>query len=139
MEYTEWLENLTTDSQNEIAEKIGISRRTLQNQIYGTPKMETVVKIAEAYGLNPHVALSDLGYIDTQWLDALVGDIDAALLAADEPRLADEVLRRMMKGAKTDEFTTPVDALAERHLRVADSSPDEDALRGYDDDDDHLP
>ena len=27
MDYTEWLENLTPDSQNEIAEKIGISIR----------------------------------------------------------------------------------------------------------------
>lgn len=92
MTFTAWLESITPDSQGEIAKKIGIARRTLQNQIYGTPKLETIVKIADTYGVNPHRALSELGYIKAHWLQELAGDIDAALLEVLE--LLDEVLDR---------------------------------------------
>lgn len=111
MNFTAWLESLTDDSQSVIAEKIGMSRRTLQNQIYGTPKMETIVKIAETYGLNPHLALTDLDYINARWLEDLVGDSDAALLAATEDELSQEVLRRMLRGVKTEALTTPIDEM----------------------------
>lgn len=113
MEYTEWLETITSDSQNEVAEKIGIARRTLQNQLYGTPKMETIVKISEAYGINPHQALTGLGYINAHWLRALATDVEATLIAATEQQLSDEVLRRMVRGLETDVLDTPVDELIE--------------------------
>lgn len=122
MNFTEWLETITSDSQSEVAKKIGMSRRTLQNQLYGTPKAETVIKIADEYGVNPHRALTELGYVEEHWLEELIGDIDAALLAASEPKLSDEVLRRMLRGVKTEALTTPVSELPT--LRAVESTPD---------------
>lgn len=121
MTFTAWLESITPDSQGEIAKKIGIARRTLQNQIYGTPKLETIVKIADTYGVNPHRALSELGYIKAHWLQELAGDIDAALLAADEEQLATEVLRRMKIGVETEALTTPIDELPQPWLFAEDT------------------
>jgi hypothetical protein len=48
-----------------------------------------------------------------------VPDIRSALRLAPEEWLADEVLKRMRAGAKTDEFTAPLDELAARKQHKA--------------------
>ena len=108
MDNREWLQEVTNDSQEEIAEKIHISRRTLQNQIYGQFKAETVIKIAEVYRLNPHIALHDLGFIAEHWLTDLLDDRRAHAAALTEFELGDEVLRRMLRGVETDALTAEV-------------------------------
>lgn len=136
MELTEWLAGITNDDAQEIAERAGIPKRTVQHQIKtGRMSIENIVKIAAAYGHHPVSTLIDWEVIGPEWQD--LPDIRAALRLASEDDLGEEVLRRMKLGVPTVGDLT-VDDLAERHLRVADSSPDEDALRGYDDDD-HLP
>lgn len=121
MEYSKWLQSITDDSQEETAKKIKVSRRTLQNQLYGQLKPETAIKIGEAYGLNPHVVLNKLGFVADHWLAELVDDRLAHAASLTEEELADEVLRRMLRGVETDALTTPVDELATRRSNKADT------------------
>lgn len=55
------IKNLT---QAELAEKVGVTTRSIQNYELGTrvPKMDTVVKIAEALGVDEKVLMSDGDY-----------------------------------------------------------------------------
>lgn len=55
------IKNLT---QAELAEKVGVTTRSIQNYELGTrvPKMDTVVKIAEALGVDEKVLMSDEDY-----------------------------------------------------------------------------
>lgn len=150
MDIKEWLDRITGgDTRENIADTINVSRRTLQNQIAGTPKMETVVAIAEAYDANPITALVDLGLVDERHLARLVGDIDAALTAASPEALGAEVLRRLKEGRAgildaplNDATVHSIDNRRSNTLDgtvrefdydaesiAADSSPDEDALR----------
>lgn len=138
MNFPEWITSITADSQGDVAARVGLPLRTLQYQIRNGPKIETVIAVADAYGHNPFVALVDLGYIDDRWLDQLSESTEAALMAASDEQLTDEILRRLKKGSRN--FDTPVDDLAERRSNtttpairavdndlpyVADSSPDE--------------
>lgn len=141
MDFPEWLASITTETQGDVAARIGMSRRTLQYQLTHGPKIETVIALADAYATNPLVALTQLGYVDGHWLSELIGDIPGALASAPEESLAEEILRRMLAGRGSDVFDTPVDELMEarsrtqtEHFRVvrhdelpavADSSPDE--------------
>lgn len=138
MEYSKWLQSITDDSQEETARKIQVSRRTLQNQLYGQLKPETAIKIAEAYGLNPHVVLNKLGFIADHWLAELMEDRLAQAASLTEEELADEVLRRMLKGVETDALTTPVDELAARRANAM-GTPDIQALGYVADDSDTEP
>lgn len=142
MDFPEWLATVTGDTQGDIAAKIGMSRRTLQYQLTHGPKIETVIALADAYGTNPLVALTELGYVEERWLYELSGNVKSALISAPEESIAEEVLRRMLAGRGADVFDVPVDELMEkRSMRadteirvvrndelpaVADSSPDED-------------
>ena len=123
MELNEWLNQMTGgDDAQAIAEHAGISKRTVQHQIKtGRMSLENLVKIADAYGHHPLTILIERGYVDAEWADK--PDIEAALRLATEDQLADEVLRRMKLGVNTVGDMT-VDDLVERHLAVADSSPD---------------
>ena len=138
MNFPEWITSITADSQGDVAARVGLPLRTLQYQIRNGPKIETVIAVADAYGHSPFVALVDLGYIDDRWLDQLSESTKAALMAASDDQLTDEILRRLKRGSKS--FETPIDELDARRSNtttpairavsdddlpyVADSSPD---------------
>jgi len=121
MNLEKWLAKITTDTAPEIAQRAGIPKRTVQHQIStGRMSIENLVKIGAAYGHHPLETLIDFEVIDPVW--RTIPDIRAALRLAPEEWLADEVLNRMRAGAKTDEFTTPLDELIERKHHKANSS-----------------
>lgn len=92
--------------------------------------MENLIKIGAAYGHHPVETLIEWGIIDSAWRS--MPNIRAALKLAPEEWLADEVLERMLRGANTDSFTTPVDELAKRRRSNPEPLTDEeleDAVR----------
>lgn len=113
MNFPEWITSITADSQSDVAARVGLPLRTLQYQIRNGPKIETVIAVADAYGHNPFVALIDLGYINDRWLNQLSESTEAALMAASDEQLTDEILRRLKLGSRS--FDTPVDDLAAHH------------------------
>ena len=138
MDHRAWFETATDNATvNAAAKTAGIVQRTLARQLARNQiSAESVISIAEAYGLHPVGALVDTGFLNEKWATAI--DPSHALRKVDEETLAYEVLRRMKIGAKTDVFTTPVDELSDRRERtsempltaVAYNGPDEDAQRG---------
>jgi hypothetical protein len=85
-------------------------------------KPEFVVKFARAYNRNVLEALVEAEFITEQEAGLQkvnVPDIRSALRLAPEEWLADEVLKRMRAGAKTDEFTAPLDELVARKQHKA--------------------
>lgn len=115
MNFSEWLTQVSGDAtQVEISDHTGIPRRTIQYQISKGEKLDTVIQISEAYESNPITALISLGHIKEHWLRALAGDTDAALMSADEERLAGEVLRRLKEAKKKTALDLPLDELAAR-------------------------
>lgn len=131
MNFPEWITSITADSQSDVAARVGLPLRTLQYQIRNGPKIETVIAVADAYGHNPFVALIDLGYINDRWLNQLSESTEAALMAASDEQLTDEILRRLKLGSRN--FDTPVDDLAARRSNA--TTP---AIRAVVDDDDPL-
>lgn len=156
MKHTDWINTTTgNESVRATALKAGLAQRTLANQIEKDRiSAENVIAIAIAYGAHPVRALVDTGYLDEKY--ARTVDPMTALRSVTEDQLADEVLRRMKRGLKTDEFTTDINDLAARRSgapmsgasaslhddddgivrefdweepHAADSSPDEDKLR----------
>lgn len=85
-------------------------------------KPEFVVKFARAYNRNVLEALVEAEFITEQEAGLQkvnVPDIRSALRLAPEEWLADEVLKRMRAGAKTDDFAPPLDELVERKQHKA--------------------
>lgn len=85
-------------------------------------KPEFVVKFARAYNRNVLEALVEAEFITEQEAGLQkvnVPDIRSALRLAPEEWLADEVLKRMRAGVKTDEFAPPLDELVERKQHKA--------------------
>jgi len=108
MEFGEWLRKVTDDTIPVIARKVGLSPRTLQYQVRNDiMNIENVVKIAEAYSINPVRELIDLGYISSAW--EKVTAIEGALRLATDSQLTDEILRRLEAGSKA--YRRPVDEL----------------------------
>ena len=94
MEFGEWLRKVTDDTIPVVARKVGLSPRTLQHQVRNDiMNIENVVKIAEAYSINPVRELIDLGYISSAW--EKIPDIEGALRLATDSQLTDEILRRL--------------------------------------------
>ena len=158
MELNEVLAKITSDSGRAMAKKSGITERTLLNQISNQRMpLDNLIKVADAYGYSPIRALIDIGAIDQAWTH--VPDIDAALRLADDEQLTDELLRRI-QAAPNPMWEEPVgDLEAKRRAKNSNnpeqsvssdgydplkhagySGPDEDAMRGYgEEDDDHIP
>lgn len=114
MEFGEWLRKVTDDTIPVIARKVGLSPRTLQHQVRNDiMNIENVVKIAEAYSINPVRELIDLGYISSAW--EKVPDIEGALRLATDSQLTDEILRRLEAGSKA--YRRPVDELIEERAK----------------------
>lgn len=106
MEFREWLADLTKESQGEVAERIGMGRRTLQNQIYRRVRIETVIAIAEAYNVSPVTALIDLGFLSPRWATPSQTDIKVALRSASAEDLANEVTLRLLATQSAPNTTT---------------------------------
>ena len=135
MNNSEWLEKVTNNaSVNAAANRAGIVQRTLSRQVErGEISAENVIAIAIAYGAHPVRALVDTGYLDEKY--ARTVDPMTALRSVTEDQLADEVLRRMKRGLKTDEFTTDINDLASRRAGAPVSAP---SASLHDDDDDGI-
>lgn len=131
MKHTDWM-NATTgnESVRATALKAGLAQRTLANQIEKEHiSAENVIAIAEAYNVHPVRALVDTEYLDEKY--ARTVDPVSAIRMVSEEQLADETLRRMKLGVKTDVLTTDINDLASRRAGapVSDSSaslPDDD-------------
>ena len=149
MKHAEWLNQTTNaDSVNAAASKAKIIQRTLSRQIERNHiSAENVIAIAEAYNVHPVRALVDTEYLDEKY--ARTVDPVSAIRMVSEEQLANEALRRMKLGVKTDVLTTDINDLAARRAgapvsdgddsmplsAVAYSGPDEDAERNDVDDD----
>lgn len=135
--HLEWFKRVTRNDSNRRASDLAeISPATLGRQLKaGELSADLIIKIAQAYDESPVVALVDLGFISARWMQE-IGTTTALTRATDE-ELTNELLRRLK--LLDDE---PVDELAARRSNndtsdvhpmpygaVADTSPDEDALR----------
>lgn len=142
MDHSTWIATKINDSVRNIAITAGVPPRTLATQLEKeriTP--ENIIKIAEAFDIHPVGALIDTGYLNARW-GKKVDPVVAAQQLTDK-QITDEILRRLSEvRGDHSEFRTPVDELAQRRSNssgagvegvpygaVADSSPDEDALR----------
>lgn len=134
MNNSEWLEKVTNNaSVNAAANRAGIVQRTLSRQVErGEISAENVIAIAIAYGAHPVRALVDTGYLDEKY--ARTVDPMTALRSVTEDQLADEVLRRMKRGLKTDVLTTDINDLAARRT----GAPVSDVSASLHDDDDGV-
>lgn len=129
--HLEWFKRVTRNDSNRRASDLAdISPATLGRQLKaGELSADLIIKIAQAYHESPVVALVDLGFISAKWMNE-IGTTTALSRATDE-ELTDELLRRLRLIEDM-----PIDELAERRANVgpefyavADSSPDEDAMR----------
>lgn len=149
MKHTEWLNKLSkSDAIHAIAQRAKIVPRTFARQVErGEISAENVIAIAVAYNTHPVRALVDTEYLDEEY--ARTVDPVSAIRMVSEEQLADEALRRMKLGVKTDVLTTDINDLAARRAgapvsdadgsmplsAVAYNGPDEDAERNDADDD----
>lgn len=135
MKHTDWM-NATTgnESVRSTALKAGLAQRTLANQIEKDRiSAENVIAIAEAYNVHPVRALVDTEYLDEEY--ARTVDPVSAIRMVSEEQLANETLRRMKLGVKTDVLTTDINDLASRRAGAPVSGAS-DSL--HDDDDDGI-
>lgn len=134
MEHDQWLERTTNGaSEREVAKRSGISHTTLHGQIKrGRLSAESVISIAEEYGVHPITALIDTGYVGAKW--AMQADVHEALREADDEDLAEEILRRMKRGTASRTLTTDVDQLEQARSKKRPSAfPDDGIVRDWDD------
>ena len=131
----------------EIADILGTSRNTINKRMKDGFDASDIIKAARGLGINPVTALQELGYVT---IDEVYGFLDrGGVLLETAPieevvyRLAEESLPAKLKVELASTVAAQVDDLAERRKRntvsdpagmipegaVADSSPDEDALR----------
>ncbi|GAA2237367.1 hypothetical protein GCM10010401_06890 [Rarobacter faecitabidus] len=115
------------DSENAVATRSGISQRTLNRQLKARKlKPEVVAPLARAYGQD---------VLDTLILVGLVtrGDIRrhgvrAALEAATDRELSDEVYRRMLDGREHVAFDEPIGnpetPMSDPHLKLVANDED---------------
>lgn len=134
MNNSEWLEKVTNNaSVNAAANRAGIVQRTLSRQVErGEISAENVIAIAEAYNVHPVRALVDTEYLDEEY--ARTVDPVSAIRMVSEEQLANETLRRMKLGVKTDVLTTDINDLAARRA----GAPVSGASASLHDDDDGM-
>ena len=138
MTHREWLNQLPGEpSITAAAAASGIQKTTLIRQLdRGEISAENVISIARAFDQNSADALAETGYLEAREVSnagvamALAYATNAQLLAEINQRVDPEAVRTFH--GEGDEITTSFDA---NLSLVADSSPDEDELRGRNDDD----
>ncbi|WP_165242412.1 hypothetical protein [Corynebacterium lizhenjunii] len=129
MDHSKWMSQTTAgDSIRSAALKAGIAQRTLAHQVdKGSISAENVIAVAVAYGVHPVSALVDTGYLDPRYARQV--DPMTALRQVTEEQLAQEVMRRMKIGVKSDHLTADVNDLAARRQPTAPlDSLDDDGL-----------
>ncbi|CAB0944770.1 hypothetical protein FRC0477_00706 [Corynebacterium diphtheriae] len=135
MKHTEWLHMIAGDSAvNAIANRSGIVPRTFARQVKDESiSAENVIAIALSYDAHPVRALVDTGYLDEQYATEV--DPATALKEVSEQDLANEVLKRMIKGLKTEALTVPIEKVynLNEHRRSTPVSPP--SVRAVSDDD----
>lgn len=109
MKHTEWLRVIAGGSAvNSIATRSGIVPRTFARQVEkDSISAENVIAIAVSHDAHPVRALVDTGYLDERY--AAEVDPATALKEVSEQELANEVLKRMLKGLKTEALTEPIE------------------------------
>lgn len=134
MTHAEWLHTVTGDSAvNAVATRSGIVPRTFARQVEkGSITAENVIAIAIAYNTHPVRALVDTGYLDEKY--ALEVDPATALKEVSEEDLADEVLRRMLKGLKTEALTTSINGITDLTERRRNTPAPPPSVRAISDD-----
>lgn len=145
-----WYKTVTKgDSNRQASDKAGLNNATLGRQLKaGALSAENVIRIAEAYGESPIISLVDLGFMSAKWINEH-GALTSLRKASDE-ELTDELLRRLhlLSDKEADDLAERrrQDTMSDGHgsiplSAVADSSPDEDALREEGDwtDPDYIP
>lgn len=133
MKHLEWLDRTTAgDSLRQISERSDIPLATLSHQMRKeTFKPELIIRISEAYGESPVIALVDLGFMSSRWIKE--PGVRTALSRATDEELTDELLRRLRLIEDT-----PVDDLAELRRSTPVSPPSgraisDDDSEGFDD------
>lgn len=123
MEHLEWLDRTTAgDSLRQISEKSNIPLATLSHQMRKEVfKPELIIRISEAYGESPVIALVDLGFMSSRWIKE--PGVRTALSRATDEELTDELLRRLRLIEDA-----PVDELAERRRSTPVSPPSARAI-----------
>lgn len=89
-----------------IALRSGYDPSTLTRQLKGGIKAETVIEIARAYELGPVASLVQFGFITEA--EAYAAASDAALAAASDERLAQEILNRVRSNKASTALTEPI-------------------------------
>lgn len=140
MNIDEWFRTITNgESQRTVAQKINVQQSKLSRQLNaGHLDPELIRDITRAYGTKAGDALLATGFLSPEDLE-LIG-VEEALrhatnsqILAELDRRLDPEARRLFRGEGADVIDLADDEPVEfPHLRVADSSPDEDALRGDD-------
>ena len=135
MDIEEWFITTTGgESQRSVADKINVQQSKLSRQLKaGKLDAEIIRDIARAYGVKPGDALLDTGFLVPEDL-SLVG-VEQALGLAKNSQLWDEMskrsdpeARRLFWGEGQGDVIDLADDAFPLHA-VADSSPDEDAMR----------
>lgn len=141
MEIKQWLSENThrriTDQ--DVADALGTTRKTANKRLNDGLSADDLITVCGELGINRTMALVELGYVPHQdVLDYL--DSDGQLVeTADDGALALELARRLNPATKAPEIdelaarrrsnTPPAGVGGVPYGAVADSSPDEDALR----------
>lgn len=105
-----------------IALSAGYDPSTLTRQLKGGIKAETVIEIARSYQLGPVAALVQFGFITEA--EAYAAATDAALAAASDERLAQEILNRVRANKASAALTEPLE-VTEDPLDVGGMAEDE--------------
>lgn len=120
-EFQQWITGVTGGaSWRTIADKLGTTHPTIQRRLKNDTA-SAVIELARAYGTNPIPGLLASGCITRSDMDEHFQE--ASLSSYTDLELAQEIVRRLEE-KDHDELATVYEFQA-----VADSSPDEDALR----------
>ena len=159
--YRRWFSSMSGRriTAQDIADQLDISRNATNSRMAKGLTADDIITIARGFEINPVTALQELGHVSvSEIFDYLDGGGKSLATASPEElvfRLAQDTLAADQKLALVQEvmgrFSQPIDELAARRKSntvqpveydpltdVADSSPDEDQLRG-EHDDDHIP
>ena len=110
----EWIKTVAgNDTNREIARRSQLSDATLSRQISRNAlTFDIVLAVARGYGVSVISALVATGFITDE--EASITSTAAALQAADDEQLIEEVYRRIQRGSTA--YEEPVSAPRKRHL-----------------------
>lgn len=140
MEIKQWLSENThrriTDQ--DVADALGTTRKTANKRLNEGLPADDLITICGKLGINRTMALVELGYVPYEDVLEYLDSDGQLVSTADEGELAIELARRLNPATKAPEIdelaarrsnTPPAGVGGVPYGAVADSSPDEDALR----------